>query len=126
MKKILITDDEQGMLNAIRRDLSGQSGKYELFFTSDGNEVAQIIKQESIDILITDILMPEKEGIELICEVKKQFPSVKIISMSGGTWIGGLDYLTLTKDLGASYSLSKPFTKEELIDAIEHVANIKP
>ncbi len=118
-KRILIVDDEEGMLNSMRRDLSEFKSQYDIFTTTNGNKVPTIIENEAIDMLITDVLMPDKEGIELIREVKKQFPLVRIIGMSGGGKIGGIDYLSMARDLGASYVLYKPFTREELITTIE-------
>jgi len=124
--KILIVDDEPALLHAMRRDLSRIDSQYELFFTTKGSEASAIILDHEIDLLITDLFMPEKEGIEIIREVKSNHPNVKIITMSGGGKLGGLDYLSMSRDLGSSYSLDKPFSETELANAIEYVMNLKP
>ena len=120
-KRILIVDDEQTMLNAMQRDLREFKNEYEVFTTTNGNEVSKLIEKFAIDLLITDILMPDKEGMELIGEVRQKYPLVKIIAMSGGGFIAGAKYLGSAEKLGSSYSLNNPFTKDELISAIKHV-----
>ena len=80
-----------------------------------------MIEEFKVDILVTDILMPGKDGIELIKEVREKYPLVKIISMSGGGALGKEEYLDMAKRFGSSYSLRKPFSLDELISAIKSV-----
>ncbi len=72
-------------------------------------------------MVITDIFMPEKEGIETIRDLKRQFPQVKIIAMSGGGRKGNFDFLEMAETLGADRSFSKPFERQEMLDAIREL-----
>lgn len=118
-KRILIIDDEPAMLNAMKRDLRAFKERYEIYTSTNGEEALKLIEENAIDLLITDILMPEKEGIELITEAHKKFPLLKIIAMSGGGAIGSNSYLNIAKKVGSSYSLNKPFSRDELLLAVE-------
>ena len=77
--------------------------------------------QQSIDLVNTDILMSEKEGLETIRELKRDFPDVKIIAISGSVNIEseGEDYLKMAKQFGAMCTLAKPIEREELLEAVQ-------
>lgn len=120
-KRILIVDDEPAMLNSMKRDLMEFENEYEIYTSSNSNETLDLIEENAIDILITDIYMPGREGMELISELHKKYPLLKIIAMSGGGRLGRTSCLEIAKIIGASYSLRKPFSKDELILAIESV-----
>ncbi|MDH5473957.1 MAG: response regulator [Gammaproteobacteria bacterium] len=110
-KNILIVDDEQFLINSMQRDLRQYNDKYEVYVTTKSRDTLKLIKQLKIDLLIIDIIMPEKEGLEIIREVKSEFPSVKLIAMTGGP-VSNLEFAKL---LGADYSLNKPFSHDELV-----------
>ncbi len=76
---------------------------------------------DGVDLVITDIVMPGKEGIELIVELRQLHPQLKILAMSGGGRIGSKDYLRIAKFLGASVVLAKPFSSAELLAAIDEL-----
>ena len=118
-KRILIIDDEQSLLNSMKRDLRGLRDKYDVFTSMKSKDTLKLIEDDAIDLLITDIYMPEKEGIELIAEVHKKYPSLKIIAMSGGGVIEKNTCLDVATKLGATCCLNKPFTREELVKAVE-------
>ncbi len=120
-KNILIIDDEPAILYAMKCDLRVAIDEYEVYTSLKSEEAAQCIDEYSIDVLITDIYMPGKEGIELIAELHKKYPRLKIIAMSGGGRIGKTSCLEIAKMIGASYSLKKPFSREELLLAIKFV-----
>ena len=80
-----------------------------------------IRSEEKIDLVITDLIMPEKEGIETINELRLDFPDIKIIAISGGGNIGADNYLSLAKNLGADMTLSKPFTRDDLTKAVNNL-----
>ena len=113
-KRVLIIDDEQPQLSAMQRDLRELSGELEVHTSTKSIHTLKLIKELNIDLLITDIVMPEKEGLEIIREVIKEFPVVKIIAMTGK----GVNYLVHAEYFGSVYSLSKPFSKAELTTAI--------
>jgi YesN/AraC family two-component response regulator len=96
---------------------------YEVDEAPDGAVGLQRLQAQPVDVLITDIFMPEKEGMETIMEVKKRFPSVKMIAISGGGRGGHLDMLPNAIFFGAHHTLAKPFTREELRTAIQTVLN---
>lgn len=106
------------MLNSIKRDLRGLPPEHELCFANNGREALRIIETRDITLLITDIFMPEMEGLELISKVRNLSPSTKIIAISGGGMLGDLQYLEFAKKLGRAQTLAKPFSKEELLSAI--------
>ncbi len=120
-KRILIVDDEQNTLNAIQRELRRVADEYEVYTTTNSKKVPNLINEHQINLLITDILMPEKDGIEVAAETLTQYPSVKIITISGGGQIEAEAYLEMTKTLGISHTLRKPFNTDELLAAIRQL-----
>lgn len=87
----------------------------------NGREGVGLFAGADADIVITDIVMPEMEGIELISEMRRREPRVKIIAISGGGRNSPADYLQLAKMLGASRVLAKPFSNDALITAVSEV-----
>lgn len=91
---------------------------FEVCVAKDGNEGLAVFQEEQPEVVITDLFMPDKEGIETIRELKKGSPKLKIIAMSGGSMVEGPDYLIAAKLLGADLALSKPFGSEELVNTV--------
>ncbi|MFT5369713.1 MAG: DNA-binding response OmpR family regulator [Candidatus Latescibacterota bacterium] len=117
MAKILIIDDDE-MFRIFLTDLLTSEG-YEIFAAKDGNTGVEMFKEVSPDLIVTDILMPEKEGIETIREIRQESSVVKIIALSGGgTHPTGLDYLQMALELGANLSFPKPFKISEFRTAV--------
>jgi len=119
MTRILVIDDETQVRKVLRQMLEKEG--FEVDEAPDGAVGLQRLQAQPVDVLITDIFMPEKEGIETILEVKKRYPSVKMIAISGGGRGGHLDMLPNAVFLGAHHALAKPFTREELRTAIQTV-----
>lgn len=92
--------------------------------TADGSQALKVAKQESFDLVLTDLIMPGKEGIETIMELRKSYPGIRIIAMSGGGLGKQQDYLGLAKQLGAVCTLSKPFGVDELNGAVENALSV--
>ncbi len=117
MKRILVIDDD-----AQFRPMLGQMlerAGYEVVEAGDGEEGIKLYREAPTDLIITDIIMPEKEGVETIIELKRDFPDVKIIAISGGSrGIDAKSCLSYVKNLGVSHVFAKPFEREELLDAI--------
>ena len=114
--KILVVDDDDAILRLIQTALR-RSG-YQVVVARDGNEAIRCLKDEAFDLVLTDVVMPEKEGIELMTELKRTAPHQKIVAMSGGGDFGAGSYLHYARKLGASATLSKPFSIELLLSVL--------
>ena len=121
MPLILIIDDEASIRNLLTKILN-RAG-YETICAADGKEGLKLQNQTPADLVITDLIMPEKDGIETIMELRKDFPDVKIIAMSGGGRIEPKTYLNIAKNLGATRSFKKPFDQKELLATIDLITN---
>jgi DNA-binding response OmpR family regulator len=116
MERILIIDDEAPIRSMIRLVL--ERAGYAVDEASDGVEGIRCFREKPADLIITDLIMPNKDGIGMILELKKEFPVVKIIAMSGGGLNRPDGYLRGAKKLGATYTLSKPIDRQELLRAV--------
>ncbi len=122
--RLLVIDDDVDVREMICKMLTGDD--YDLLVAANGKEGMQIIKREpEIDIVITDLIMPEMEGIETIQEIKRRFPQIKILAISGGGRGSAQNYLTLAKGMGANLTLNKPFVKNELLNALKEITEVK-
>ena len=119
MKRLLIIDDDIRLLQIMRRWL--EKAGYDVLAALDGNMALSMQRQTPADLIITDIFMPEKEGTELIMELRQEFPRTKIIVITGGGSVDGLDYLELSRNLGAHRTFNKPFSREDLLRAIQEL-----
>lgn len=118
--RVLIIDDEVQFRTMLRKFL--QSSGYEVAEAGNGEEGIKLFFEKPADMVISDIIMPEKEGIETVMEIKRQFPNAKVIVVSGGGWYGtDLDF-DMAEKLGA-LTLKKPFELQELSDAIQKLLN---
>jgi len=119
MARILVIDDDAQIRRMLCRML--QQKGYEVSNAADGAEGLRLFRQEPFDLVLTDLIMPEKEGIEMIIELKSEFPDVNIIAMSGGARMGPDAYLQLADSLGAQRTFSKPIDRAELLSAIHEL-----
>lgn len=117
MTRILVIDDEAPVRRILRQML--ERAGYEVVEAPDGAKGLRLYHQDPVDLIITDILMPEKEGIETIMALCKTAPRVKIIAISGGGRMNKKDLLSTAKALGAARTLAKPFTREEVLAAVQ-------
>jgi YesN/AraC family two-component response regulator len=120
MARILIIDDNDKFREMLSKMLK-MAGYNEVEEAPDGNAGINLFRENPFDLVITDIIMPEKEGLEIITELTRDYPRLKIIAMSGGGRIGPHDYLAMAKYLGASLTLEKPFKQEALIAAVREL-----
>ncbi len=119
MARILVIDDEEVVRRPIS-DLLRMDG-HDVEEAGDGQAGLELYRKAPADVVITDIFMPEKDGLELIQELKKMYPDVKIIAISGVGIRQELDIVSLTKQLGALYAFEKPFDMHELINAVNEL-----
>jgi len=94
---------------------------FEVRQAGDGNQAIEVCSQFGPDLVLTDIIMPDKEGLETIQELLEICPTLKIVAMSGGGKFGPDSYLPLAQKLGAKAALQKPFMREDLINTITQV-----
>lgn len=116
MARILVIDDDDQILRTLHQVLELEG--HEVVNASNGKEGIKLFKENCADLIITDIVMPEKEGLETIVELRRDFPDVKILAISGGGQVAPESYLTLAKHLGALRTLPKPFERDQLLAAV--------
>jgi len=121
MAGILIVEDQAEFREMLKEALSRR--KYSIIEASDGKEAMLKFKASIVDLVVTDILMPEEDGLKVIMKLKEIKPGIKIIAISGGGKAGPGNYLNLAKALGADDILSKPFLLSTLISRIEELLN---
>ena len=115
--KILVVDDDDMMQESLRDLLAGEG--YTVMTASHGGQALEILQKHPADIMITDIIMPFKEGVETIIECKRQWKDLKIIAMSGGGRAALGDFLEMAQKCGADKVVQKPFNPVQLIAEIE-------
>lgn len=119
MPNILIIDDDEVFLLVLRVAL--ELGGHEVLEAPNGRVGMDLFREKKPDLIITDILMPERDGFETIMELRKSYPDVKIIAISGGRSNITVDLLEYAKILGAQLTIAKPIKPEELLRAVEQM-----
>lgn len=114
--RILVIDDDKLLRVMLRRILEAEG--YEVLEAAEGIEGLEMNRKNPADIIITDIIMPDKEGIETIGDLNTEFPDAKIIAISGGGHIGPDAYLKMAREFGADRSISKPIDRNELVAVV--------
>lgn len=119
MAYILVIDDDPAILEGFKQLLEEE--EHLVVTASNGQEGIDIFRNDQTELVITDMLMPVKDGAKTIMELEKEFPGIKIIAISGGGVIEPDRYLNLAKHIGVKQTLTKPVTKEQLINAVNEV-----
>ncbi|WP_447979204.1 response regulator [Candidatus Nitrospira bockiana] len=117
MARILIIDDDKMVLDMLRQVL--ESAAHTVMEAQNGEVALKLWREKPGDLIITDILMPEKDGLEVIRELRREFPAAKVIALSGGSRRIHFDALDVAKRFGAVHTLTKPFELRELLEAVE-------
>jgi CheY-like chemotaxis protein len=123
MESILIIDDEAQIRSMIRLVL--ERAGYSVMEAADGVEGIRRFRETPVNLIITDLIMPNKDGIGMIIELKKEFPDIKIIAMSGGGLNRPEGYLRGAQKLGAACTLSKPINRQELLRSVKDTLESK-
>lgn len=113
---ILIIDDNaqyRSMLSEML-DVDG----YHVLTAENGNLALKSLEEARVDLVITDILMPEKGGVETIIELRQKFPNLPVIAMSGGGRTGNMDFLEIARNVGVQATLTKPIELDTLLDTV--------
>ena len=119
MAKILVIDDDELVRSTVTAAL--ELAEHEVVQASDGQEGVNTFQAGKFDLVVTDIIMPEKEGIETIIEIRQHDPSIKIIAISGGGRTSNQIFLDVAKKFGAVDVLPKPFTPKQLVTMVQQV-----
>lgn len=117
MIKVLLIEDDFRVREALEIVL--RSRDCDVRVAEDGRKGLTLFDAWRPDVVVTDILMPEVEGIEAIMTIRRRAPDVPIVAISGGSRIAGGDYLPIAKSLGADVTLQKPIKGDQLLAAIE-------
>ena len=116
MKRILVVDDEAQIRTMLTQMLE-QEG-YEVLTAENGEEGLTLVQKQAFDLVITDMIMPVKDGLKFIMELIKDYPDLKILAISGGGAIKAERYLTMAGYLGDIATLEKPFKREMLLELV--------
>ena len=116
--RVLVVDDDDDLTRSMRILL--ERAGFEVELASNGARALEVQRNFPAHVLITDIFMPEMDGLETIQQFRQEFPAVKIVAMSGAS--GRTDYLLTAGTAGAGGTLQKPFTEETLLQALRKVA----
>ena len=121
MAGVLIVEDNKELREMISISLTRR--KFTVIEAENGKEAITHFKPSITDLVVTDLIMPEEDGLKVIMKLREFKPSLKIIAISGGGKAGPGSYLTLARALGADAIYSKPFSLNELIEKIEELLN---
>ncbi len=119
LKNILLVDDEESIRRMVRAVLGEE--KYAFTEASNGVEALEIMETQAFDLILTDVIMPDCDGIELVMSVRKKLPDIKVIVMSGGGRVRADHYLNLAEKLGAARVFEKPFNTAELRETVREL-----
>ena len=112
--RILVIEDNADLREYLR--LALESEDYQVLSARNGKEALDFLDGQAVDAVVTDLFMPEMDGIETIAALKRRLPGVRVIAMSGRS---GVDYLTVARELGVAHTLRKPFEMDELLKALK-------
>lgn len=119
--RVLVIDDNADFRTLIQLALVAEG--FDVSVAANGQDGMCLLRKQIADIVVTDILMPEQDGIETIAELRRDFPDVKIIAISGALSATGFDYLRVPIQLGAARILRKPFQMQELLGALRELVS---
>lgn len=116
MSSILVVDDDTQVLDVMSEMLRLEG--HQVSVAENGQQAVDQMRDAQFDLVITDLIMPEKEGLETIADIRKRSSQLPIIAISGGGRVGPMDYLETARFIGADATLAKPFGRQELITTV--------
>ena len=122
--RLLIIDDEESLRLWLRRSLEREG--YEVHEAREGGEALKLLTDTPVDLIITDIIMPDMEGIAFILALRQRRPPLPVIAISGGGRIGLNNYLEIAKGCGAARALAKPFKIAQLLPLVHELIGPPP
>lgn len=123
MTMVLVVDDHKELRAVVGRALT-EAG-YEVVEAGDGDAALAAFRARPPGLVITDIVMPEKTGIEIIATMKRERPEVKVLAISGGGRTHVMDFLSIARETGADATLEKPFRKNDLLARVAELLGSK-
>lgn len=117
MKRILVVDDEEQVRTMLTQMLELEG--YQVCTAENGEQGLEMVGQHAFDLVITDMIMPVKDGLKFIMELMRDYPDLKIMAISGGGAIKAERYLTMAGYLGNIATLEKPFKREALLELVK-------
>jgi len=123
MAHILVVDDDNGVRTAVRVVLEAEG--FHVTEARNGNEAVDRVRAEAPALIICDIFMPLKDGFDTIRELRREFPAIPVVAVSGGERGGGMDVLRLARQLGAADVLYKPLHFAGLIGVVRRLTPVK-
>jgi DNA-binding response OmpR family regulator len=120
-KRVLVIDDDEDVRDLIKSLLESEG--FEVAVAADGREGLELQKRNPAAVVVTDLFMPGKEGIETIVDLRREFPQTNVVVVSGGTSLTGRDYGPVARELGAVATLRKPFEPRKLIDIVRKLSD---
>ena len=122
MNRVLVIDDSRTMTDMLWNCLSSEG--FDVITAENGNQGIKAIEEYRPDLVLTDIIMPEKNGIEVAMYLRMNYPDIRVIAMTSGGTISAQDHLNNIMKLGADYMLKKPFKKDEVLHAISSAMDL--
>ena len=119
MGRVLIIDDDSHILKMMKKML--ERAGFEVGLALNGNEGLEAFKNAPADLVICDIIMPEKEGLETIREMRRLYSGLKILAMSGGGRVSSKNYLNTARAFGATKTMAKPFSQKQMVSAVREL-----
>jgi DNA-binding response OmpR family regulator len=123
MPGILVVEDDNDLREMLKVSLNRK--RFTVLEAENGKDAIAHFKPSVTDLVITDLIMPEEDGLKVIMKLREMKPSLKIVAISGGGKAGPGSYLNLAKALGADEVYSKPFSVNEMITRIEELLEIE-
>lgn len=118
-QRILVIDDEPTSLDLLRRIL--EINGYEVQLAVNGLEGVELFRRNPCDLVITDMVMPKKDGLQTILDLRDDYPDLPVIAISGGGTISKERYLAVAGYLDKVVTIAKPFTIKSIVKAVEHL-----
>ena len=119
MPRVLVIEDDADFRDVLRRSLEAEG--FEVAAAPDGAQALQMQRERPASVVVSDIFMPEKEGVETILELRKHYPQTKIVAISGGGESVRGDYLPVVHELGVCRAFRKPFDLDDLIHTVREL-----
>ncbi len=123
MPGVLIVEDEKELREMLKISLARR--KFTVLEAENGRDAIAHFKPSITDLVVTDLIMPDEDGLKVIMKLRELKPAIKIIAISGGGKAGPGSYLSLAKALGADATFSKPFSVNDLVSRIEELLEVE-